>query len=349
MTARTGTGVRRALALSLAIGVVVGSPAVSAAHAPDPSLGSAWAQDQRLAFRWRSGAEPPAAIRTAIRDAASGSNASRGSQSAVFAYDTAGPSLIGYGPSATCGVNGIGCFTRTAPDGGFTMWLREHGRVFDWGVLRWCEMYDAPPNGCYQAETIALDEFGHIQGLDHHDNHADDSDYTDAVVQTLSRTKPKTGWDMDTYGRCDVARLQLRYDVPNTSAPYSACLEIATTLSVSASPLSIPYGGTTTINALLKVADDDAYGRLRGNPVTGRAVRLQRRTPGTTTWTTVATMKAGSSGTYSYPIKLQARTEFRAVFSTPSGEGLLGDASGTVTVAVGSCTGTQCPLRAPAE
>ena len=34
-------------------------------------------------------------------------------------------SATGPGP---CGVNGLGCFTRTAPTG-FTMWLREHGRV----------------------------------------------------------------------------------------------------------------------------------------------------------------------------------------------------------------------------
>ena len=347
-TLRSDRTARTRLAAVLVAALLLTIPGGSAAHAPDPALGSAWAQDQRLEFRWRAGAEPPSVIRTAIRDAASGSNASRGSQAAVFAYDSGGPSVIGYGPSATCGVNGIGCFTRTAPDGGFTMWLREHGRVFDWGVLRWCEMYSSPPDGCYQAETIALDEFGHIQGLDHHVNHADDRDYRDAVVQTFSRTKPRSGWDMDTYGRCDVARLQLRYDVPDTSAPYSTCLDIATTLTIAASPTTVAYGGTTNLTATLKVAADDAYGRLRGNPVTGRTVRLQRRPPGTTTWTTVATMRAGSSGTYTYAVRLQSRTEFRALFSSPSDEGLIGDGSGVVTVSVGSCSGT-CPLRDPTD
>ena len=323
---------------------------VGLAHGPDPALGTAWPQDTRLAFRWRSGAEPPSAIKTAIRAAADGSNASRASQSAVFAYDSGGSSLIGYGPGATCGVNGIGCFTRTAPDGGFTMWLREHGRVFDWGVLRWCEMYSSPPNGCYQAETIALDEFGHIQGLDHHDNHADDSDYGDAVVQTFSRTRPREGWDMDRYGRCDVARLQLRYDVPGTSAPYSTCLDLATVLSLAASPSSVPYGGTTTLTATLKVTGDTDYGRLQGNPVSRRTVRLQRRPPGGTTWTTVGTMAAGSaSGTYVLALKLQARTEFRAVFSTPTSEGLSGDTSSTITVTVGGCSSAPCPLIMPSR
>lgn len=346
---------RRQVAILLATASVTAAailPAATAvAHGPDPSLGGElWAQDQALTFRWRAGAEPPAAIKTAIRDAADDSNTTRNARAATFIYDAAGQSLVGYGPGATCGVNGIACFTRSAPNGGFTMWLREHGRVFDWGVLRWCQQLAAPaPNGCYDAETIALDEFGHIQILAHHINFADDRDYLDAVVQTFSRTKPKEGWDMHVYGRCDVATLQLRYDVPNTSSKISTCLSLATTLALSASPASVAYGGTTKLSAVLKVAGDDAYGRLRGNPLTNRIVKLQRRPSGTTTWTTFATMSAGTSGTYTTSVALQSRTDFRAVFSTPSGEGLDGDTSPTVTVTVGACSTPPCPLAAPAS
>ena len=75
-------------------------------------------------------------------------------------------------------------------------------------------MQSTPPNGCYDAETIALDEFGHVEVLDHHVNYADDRDYTDAVVQTFSRTKPRDGWNMHVLGVCDIATLQIRYDVP---------------------------------------------------------------------------------------------------------------------------------------
>jgi len=325
--------------------------ATTLAHDPDPSLGGElWAQNQALTFRWRAGAEPPANIKTAIRDAADDSNATRASQAATFAYGASGQSLLGYGPGATCGVNGIACFTRSAPNGGFTMWLREHGRVFDWGVLRWCQQLAAPaPNGCYDAETIALDEFGHIQILGHHDNFADERDYLDAVVQTFSRTKPKEGWDMHVFGRCDVATLQLRYDVPNTSSKISTCLSLATTLTLSASPTSVAYGGTTRLTAVLKVAAGDAYGRLRANPLTSRTVKLQRRPSGTTSWTTFATMAAGSSGTYTTSVTLHSKTDFRAVFSTPSGDGLVGDTSPTVTVTVGACSTPPCPLSAPAS
>lgn len=340
---------RARLAFLAALAVVAASAGPTTAHSPDPRLsGASWDQDQRLEFRWRSGAEPPSAIKTAIRAAATDVNDTRASQAATFGYDSGGTSPIGYGPGATCGVDGIACFTRTAPDGGFTMWLREHGRVFDWGTLRWCQMYAAPPNGCYDAETIALDEFGHIEGLGHHDNYADERDYTDAVVQTFSRTKPREGWDMHVLGRCDVAALQLRYDVLTTTSKVSTCLDLDTVLTLAASPTSIAYNGTTTLTATLRIVDADAYGRLGGNAVNGRTVKLQRRPPGTSTWTTVATMAAGpATATYVSTQRLLTAAEFRAVFSTPTTEGLDGDTSGTVTVSVGACSGTLCPQSAP--
>ena len=270
--------------------------AAAQAHGPDPVLSdNLYAQDQVLEFRWRSGAEPPAAIKTAIKDAAADITASRGSRAATFVYDAGGASPIGYGPGATCGVNGIACFTRSAPNT-FTMWLREHGRVFDWGTLKWCQMYTSAPNGCYDVETIALDEFGHIEVLGHHVNYSDDRDYLDAVVQTYSRTKPKTGWDEHTLGRCDVATLQREYDVPSSSTKVSTCLDLDTTASITASTSATIYGGIVKFTAVLKIAAVDSYGRLKGNALSGRSVKLQRRAPGTTTWTTVATMTAAADG-----------------------------------------------------
>jgi hypothetical protein len=322
------------------------SPVGIRAHAPDPALsGASWAQDQRLEYRWRAGAEPPAKLRTAIDAAANASNATRASRAAVLTFATNGKSPIGYGPGATCGVNGIACFTRTAPNGGFTMWLREHGRVFEWGVLRWCQMLDTPANGCYDAETIALDEFGHVQGLGHHENHADASDYLDAVVQTVSRTRPKTGWNMHTYGRCDVARLQIRYDVPTASTRLSTCLDLATGLTLAASPNAVAYNGTTTLTATLRVGGSSSYGTLANNALSDRTVQLQRRTPGSTTWTTIGTMATGASaGTYTYRLPLTASAEFRATFAAPAAEGLRAATSGIVGVTAPPCNPKNCIL-----
>ena len=329
-----------ALLTVFVISVVVAAP--TAAHAPDPSLaGSLFSQDQELRFRWRSGSEPPAAIRTAIRAAADDSNTTRASRAATFVYDAGGANLIGYG-TGTCGVNGIGCFSRTAPTS-FTMWLREHGRPFDWGVLRWCQMQTEPTNGCYDAETIALDEFGHVEILNHHVNLADESDYTDAVVQTFSRTRPKTGWNMHTYGVCDTATLQIRYDVPTLSSPYAACLDLLTIVTLSISDSSIAFGAAVDFGSLLRVATNTAYGRLSANPIAKRTVRLQRRAIGSTTWTTFFTLPPSTpTGTYRATLRLFETADFRAVFSAPAAEGLRGDTSPTLRVTVAPCT-ANCP------
>jgi hypothetical protein len=309
------------------------------AHGPDPVLGGGlFAPNQDLHFRWRAGSEPTTAIKTAIRNAVVAANASRGSKSATFTYDAAGSNPIGYGLGATCGVNGLACFTRDAPDG-FTMWLREQGHVFDWGTLKWCQSYASAPNGCYDAETIALDEFGHVETLNHHVNWSDDSDYEDAIVQTFSRTKPTTGWNLHTFRRCDVATLQLQYDMVSTTAKYATCLDLTTVLTLGATPGSIAAGSSTTITATLKVVDYDSYLRGGGNLVSGRAVILQRRAPGATTWTTVGTMAAGSVlGTYVMTQAPTADTDYRAVFNSPPEEGLNGDTSPTIRVTVAACS-----------
>lgn len=324
------------VALTLAVGGV-------SAHGPDPASGGPFGQNQDLRFRWRTGSEPTAAIKTAVTAAAAAANATRASKAATFTYDPSGASPIGYGVGATCGVNGLACFTRTVPTS-FTMWLREQGHVFDWGTLRWCQAYTTPPNGCYDAETIALDEFGHVETLDHHSNYASASDYVDAVVQTFSRTKPAAGWNMHTFGRCDVATLQRQYDMQSWTATYSTCLGLITDLTLTASPTAILVGGTTNLTATLTVVDYDSYVRLGGNPIDGRVVTLQRRAPGTTTWYTVGTMAGGSGvGTYVLSQRLTSDAEYRAVFNTPTNEGLVGDTSATVRVYVGGCSGAISP------
>jgi hypothetical protein len=277
---------------------------------------------------------PPTGYQTAIKAAAADASATRGSQAATFAYASGASNLVGYGIGATCGSQGIACFSRNAPTS-FTMWMREQGHVFDWGSLRWCQAYATWPDGCYDVENIMLDEFGHVEILNHHANYYGDSDYTDAVVQTLSRAKPRTGWNAHAFGRCDVASLQVQYDMQGWGAKYSTCLDLATTLTLGASPGSVGVGGTVTLTATLKVADNPAYSRLALNPVSLRVVTLQRRSPGGT-WTTVGSMPYGSaSGTYARALQLTSRTEFRAVFAKPADEGLRGVTSPIVTVAVG--------------
>jgi hypothetical protein len=334
---------REMVAFWLGVTLLLVIPGPALAHGPDPILGGGrFSQNETLSFRWRTGYEPPTAIKTAIRAAATDVGESRASQAATFAYSSTGASTIGYG-TGTCGVNGIGCFTRTAPDT-FTMWLREHGRVYDWGTLRWCQMQSTPTNGCYDAETIALDEFGHVEILDHHLNYADGSDYTDAVVQTFSRTRPKTGWDMHAFGPCDSATLQVQYDIELSWSAISTCLDLATELTLSASSTLVGDGGVVTFTSTLRTATNTTYGRLSAQWLSRRTVRLQQRLGGSTTWATIATMTPVTpTGSYAASVALHAVADYRAVFSTPTTEGLRGDTSATVQVLVMPCT-RICPL-----
>lgn len=342
---RTTPRVVAMFGLLLAGSLLAGSAAPVAGHAPDPVMGGElYAQDDRLEYRWRSGQVPPAWMQGAIHDAAAGSNDTRASRAAAFAYAADGPSPISYGEPSGCGTNGIACFSRAGAPNSFVIAFRRQGHVFDWGSMRWCQAYETPPGGCYDVENVTLDELGHVLILGHHDNYQDDSDYTDAVVQTFSRTKPSSGWNTHRYARCDTATLQRRYDVRSSFSAISTCLDLPTALSLRASDNPIPSRGNLVLTATLDIPSGVGGGRLEDNRLSGRTVSIQRRPPGSSSWTSLGAMDTGSiAGTYTYQSNPSITYEWRAVFSAPSDEGLAGSRSDAVTVVVGVCVGA-CPM-----
>jgi hypothetical protein len=292
-----------------------------------------WAQNQQLEFRWRDDAVPPAWMRSAILDAAAASNASRGAKAAVVNYDAGGQSSFAYTDSLPDPA-ALAYASRRVPDS-FKIWLRPHGYVFDWGTVRWCQFYSSPPDGCFDAGMVTLHELGHVEGLGHIEDAADPGPWLDSIMHTVSRTKPKTGWDADAYGPCDVGAMQVRYELLNASTKVSKCLALASTLSLTASATAVQPGTPVTFSATLRIADSVAYSRLAGDPLSAREVVLQRRTVGGTSWTTYAAMpSAGTAGTYRLSLTPAATYEWRALLSQPD-EGLLGDASATLKVTVG--------------
>jgi hypothetical protein len=325
--------------LAIALGALL--PAASAAHGPDPILGGGtFGPNHVLKFRWTG--SPPAAWKSAVLGGVGDANASRTSKAATFQYDAGGGNAVYYGPTVPCGVNGLACMRRSAPDG-FGIWYRENGHRFDWGTLRWCEL-SGSPNGCYEVENVMLDELGHVEILDHHANFADDSDYDDAVVQTYSRTKPQDGWNAHSFARCDIATLQQQYDVPYSATLYSTCLDIPSRISLAASDTSVAEGARVVFTATLK---SDGSDLLDGNAVSNRTVVLQQRL--TSGWSDLATMPPGSAaGSYVLGVTTWASRDYRAVFRKPSNEGLRGSTSGTVSIAVAPCL-SQCPLSAPSR
>ena len=333
MSDRAGSRSVRLVACAVAaiIALLIGAAGVTA-HGPDPIFSGRWKQNQSLQFSWRSGAVPLAAYQAAIKASAADASASRGSQAATFTYTAGASNLIGYGAGATCGPLGIACFSRNPPTS-FTMWMREQGHRFDWGSLRWCQAYAIWPDGCFDVENIMLDEFGHVEILNHHGNLANEADYLDAVVQTKSNTKPKAGWNAHAFGRCDVASLQLQYDMLGWGSRYSSCLDLSTTLALAASTDTIGASTSVTLTATLNVADVASYVRLGLNPIALRTVTLQRRPVGIAAWSSAGTMTSGSpSGTYTKAVNVASNTEFRALFAKPSDEGLRAAISPIVTV-----------------
>jgi hypothetical protein len=314
----------------------VGAPV--AAHSPDPLLGTTpWGQDQVVGYTWASGAVPPSWMATAIDQGAADSNASRGSRAATYTRQSSAPSRIAYGGSVPCSSYGIACMNRTGvPDSFAGMWFRPHGAVLDWGTLKWCQAQISPLNGCYDARRVALDEFGHIEMLDHHVNYADERDYLDAIVQFAGRAKPKEGWDYHAYGRCDVARLQLEYELQSAASPVSTCLSLSTSLTVATSSAYVAPGAYTRLTGELEIAVSTAARRLSGDPLSRRTIQVQRREPGGTTWTTVATMSAvsGSDGSYTVTIWPPSSGDYRLFFDAPSSEGLRDATSSVLSITV---------------
>jgi hypothetical protein len=340
---------RRAVGVAAATALFLSAAVPATAHGPTPLIGwPAWEQDQNVTYRWATGEVPPAAMRTAIRAGVDSSNASKRSRAPLIAYADGGTSTVEYGLSVFCGVNGLACADGSNAPRSFRVAFREHGHRFDWGQLRWCQMQSEPTNGCYDVHNIMLDELGHVLGLGHHDNYADDSDYLDSVVQTVSRARPHAGWDAHLYGRCDFARLQTRYDMTSWTTAYSTCLDLDTNLSFTASSTGIRAGSSVTFTAVLSVADNPDDGRLAGNPIARRTVTLQRRPVGGTTWTSMGSMtNATTAGTYTLVQSPTASYDWRAVFATPPAEGLNGRTSGIVRVSVSGCSGSTCPQVAP--
>ena len=343
---------RRVARIVLAVFAVLALPfpiAPALGHSPDPLLSgeALYAQNKALPFRWQAGATPPAAMRNAIVAAAGDANDSRASKAPIFSYDVGGASFVHYGGDVVCGVNGLACMRRDEPNA-FRMYFREQGHVFDWGTMKWCQMYANPPNGCYDAENVALDEFGHVQILGHHINNADDSDYTDAVVQTYSRTKPEDGYNAHVLARCDVATLQREYALLAATTKVSTCLDLATSLTLAASTATGRFDQPVTLTAVLEISDADSYKRLGGQNLSGRVVRLDRKTP-TGSWVSLGSMtQTSSAGTYTYATTIRYTADYRAVYVAPSTEGLRSDTSSTVRVTLGICSGT-CPSSALAS
>lgn len=329
---------RIAAALAASLVILSLNGAEASATAPTPADGQVWGQNQRVTYRWHEGDEPPSWMRAAINAAANDSNDSRDAKAAVLSQSDSAASWIGYtGDIPTTWA--IGYTTRNVPTS-FTMRLRPQGYPLDWGTLRWCQAYDTPPTGCYDAEMIALHEFGHVQTLDHPDD-ADVTTWTDTVMHWAPKTKAKAGWNQHEFGRCDVARLQIRYEPLTSSTRISTCLDLNTDLSLSASLSNIASGSAVSLTARLKIVDNAMWPLLASEPLSSRSINVQRRALGSTTWSSFGQMAAlDNNGRYTKTFTPTDTYDYRVIFNSPANEGLEGDTSLVLRVTVSN--GSDC-------
>ena len=315
-----------------------------AASLPTPASGATWGQNQRVEYRWKEGAEPPAWAKR-------GDECRRGTTRTTAATRRRrwsrrrdnGTSWVAY--TGDIPTNWAIGYTTTYIPNYFTMRLRPQGYPLDWGSLRWCQFYDSPPTGCYDAEMITLHEFGHVQTLDHPDD-ADVTDWTDTIMHWAPKTKAKAGWNQHEFGRCDVARLQIRYEPLTSSTPISTCLDLETDLSLSTNMSSVSSGASVTLTARLNVADDVMWPLLASEPLAARQINIQRRAIGSSTWSAVGSMAVlDDTGRYTKTLTVTDSFDYRAVFSSPANEGLEGTTSLVVRINVssggGECAHTQ--------
>ncbi len=349
---RGRASVARAQLAVLATAFALAQALPVAAHSPDPLLGTTpWGQNQVVQYMWASGQVPPAWAATNIDAGAADSEASRNSKAALFERSDAAASKIAYGGAHPCPSYGIACMNRSGVPISFGVWFRPHGTALDWGALRWCQAQSTFTNGCYDIRRVALDEFGHVEMLNHHANYDDESDYLDAVVQYAGRSRPKEGWNTHVYGRCDVARLQLEYELLESDDLVSTCLSLATTLTIAADPASVVAGSSTRVTGELEIAVASAAKRLSGDPLSLRKVTLQRRDLGSTAWVVVATMSAvsGSAGSYAFTLNPTVTADYRLSYDAPASEGLKDTTSAVYRIAVGigpcSVTGSKVPAK----
>jgi hypothetical protein len=329
------------------VGLEPGAPSVDGGDAPRvdprpvPETGRAkWDQDTLLTYRWAG--DPSAWVRRAVNAAAEDVGASRDSRAPRFQYDGSGDDTVGLEANMTGDCAGALACAHGAIPHWWSIRIRPQGTRLNWGVVRWCQAYDDPPNGCYSLEHVMVHEFGHIEGLAHPQDFGFRLGVQETVMGTAPPQRPATGWNLHRFGPCDVARLQRRYDVA-AAAPLAVCDRVETRLTLDASPGSIAQYQPVTIIATLRVKDLDQYDRLGGNGLSGRAVTIERRPHGSGSWIAYEPDPGPSPGTYVLTFRPGVTSDFRATFGRPEDDGVTAATSTVVTVPVSTCSDPPCP------
>jgi len=323
-------------------GRYLGSPTIGPDSQPVPESESDTWPDGDLRYRWGSDV-PNDWMRSAISAAAADVETSRRSNAPTFSYSSGADDTIGLSNSMSGNCDrAIACATRDIPNWWYIR-LRPHRAQLNWGTLLWCEAFSQPQGSCLEIERTMIHEFGHIEGLDHSDGLG--LTWSESVMDPQIPNRPESGWNMHRFGPCDQATLQRRYDLPSSRTTLPLCGRVETALAFTATDVSIGYQDPVTFTATLRIRDRSSYGRLGGNELSGRAVRIERRPPGGS-WYAFTPSEGSATGTYVLTFRPGATFEYRATFDAPGDDGVTSATSDNITVNVAPCT-SSCPGAIP--
>lgn len=303
-------------AFSVAIVLVMAFPAVGLAHEPTGApYANSWTTTQidngPSAYKWD--ASVPAWLKAPMNDVLQVAYADEdfnNSDSIRFAYGSGGSATVLYKPRYDPGVpsdcqavNWQGC-ANGAGSWSWNIWIRSTGYT-------WCQNN---PNGdpCRDVERVAIHEVGHVSGFLDHSSESLANTVMNASGAPLSGS---TGGNVHTLLKCDAARMQMLYDLPDLNGPYADCFDdipnagaqgLDTVITATPTSQSTCSGDPVTISGRLDIFDGH-YGRrtgngtqanpykwhLDGNALGGRTVTIKKS--GVAYATTTATHVSGNN------------------------------------------------------
>lgn len=301
-------------ALPLATIVLFLAPITAAAHSPIGGSASHYSagSTETYAFAATANTTGTSWLRAGFNDARvhmTGVTYGNNSLAPVFSFLSSSPNTVHFTTRALFSrgecpsiVIYDACTTYDGPGGTGGRWAATNYN----SASVWCT--SGGQSNCFDAERVAFHELGHVAGLVRSgDGFSPPASGNYATTRmTIVPKVPNSGSTASTMGSCDLIAFQMKYDVSSYYDGYGACADhipnqgnanglFSTTTSSQTTFVACRTATlTTTGRVALKTASD--YSLISNNPLGGRTVWFDRRTPGGT-WTNNVTSTSSVTGT----------------------------------------------------